>query len=188
MNSFYRPEELKKIGFKSIGENVLISKNTTIYGAEQMVVGSNVRVDDFCVLSGKINLGDYTHVAAYCCLFGGDKGITMEDFAGLSSRCAVYAVSDDYSGKAMTNPMVPIKYRNVFGKEVVLKKHTIIGSGTTILPGVTIGIGASVGSMSLVTNEIAPWGIYIGIPCRRIKERSQNILELEQAFMNEKNK
>lgn len=39
MNSFYSREELKKIGFKSYGENVLISKKASIYSPEKIEIG-----------------------------------------------------------------------------------------------------------------------------------------------------
>lgn len=183
--SFYSEEELKEIGLKSYGKNVLISRNATIYGADKINIGDNVRIDDFCILSGNITLGSYIHIAAYCGLFGGEAGIIMEDFTTLSSRCAVYGVSDDYSGAALTNPMLPDKFRNVMEGAVTIKKHSIIGTGSSILPNVTIGEGCSVGSMSLVNKSIDAWGIYVGIPCKRIKERKKDLLELEKEFLKE---
>ena len=87
--SFLSREKLMEIGFKSIGENVLLSRKASIYGPENIEIGNNVRIDDFCILSGKIKLGSYIHIAAYSALFGGEEGITMEDFTGLSSKvCA----------------------------------------------------------------------------------------------------
>jgi len=83
--SFLSREELMEIGFKSIGENVLLSSKASIYGPENIEIGNNVRIDDFCILSGKIKLGSYIHIAAYSALFGGEESITMEDFTGLSS-------------------------------------------------------------------------------------------------------
>ena len=184
MNSFYSEEELKEIGFKSIGTNVLISKKCSIYGAQNISIGSNVRIDDFCILSGKIQIGNYVHIAAGVMLFGGDYAIILEDFVGISSRCAVYAASDDYSGEALTNPTTPDKYRNVTGGTVIFKRHAIIGAGSTILPNIIVGEGASVGSMSLVNKSIEGWGIYVGIPCRRVKDRSKHLLELEKEFLS----
>ena len=48
---FYSREQLEKIGFKSLGENVLISDKTSIYSPENISIGNNVRIDDFSVLS-----------------------------------------------------------------------------------------------------------------------------------------
>lgn len=188
MNSFYTEQELKELGFQSIGKEVLISRKASIYGAASMKIGNNVRVDDFCILSGKITIGNFVHIAAATMLFAGDEGIRLDDFCGISSRCAVYAASDDYSGMALTNPTVPDKYRNVTGGTVVLKKHSLIGSGCTILPNVTIGEGTSVGSMSLIGKSLDDWGVYVGIPCKKIKDREKRILELEQDFLKELDK
>ena len=53
-NSFYNPEEVLQLGFKSVGENVLISRFARFYGIGNMEIGNNVRIDDFSILSGKI--------------------------------------------------------------------------------------------------------------------------------------
>lgn len=185
MNSFYSDNELREIGFQSVGTNVLISRKTSIYGAEHMTIGNDVRIDDFCILSGNLTIHNYVHIAAYCCLFGGKSGIEFCDFTGLSSRSAVYAESDDYSGMAFSNPTLPMEYREVTGGKVVFEKHALVGTGSTILPGVILHEGVSVGSMSLVTKSLDEWGIYIGIPCKRIKERQRKLLELEVNFLKE---
>lgn len=184
--SFYTTEELNKIGFKAIGKNVLISKNACIYGASQMVIGNNVRIDDFCVLSGKIELGDYIHIAVFSSVFAGNTGVIMNDFSGLSSRCTIYAESDDYSGKYLTNPTVDENFRGVVCGKVELGKHVILGAGTIILPGVSIGEGTAVGSMSLVNKSLDSWGIYAGIPCEFKKERIRNLLEVEKKFLEKR--
>ena len=185
MNSFFSNEELSQIGFHSVGENVLISRKTSIYKPECMDIGSNVRIDDFCILSGNIVIKNYVHIAAHCCLFGGISGIEFNEFTGLSSRSAVYAESDDYSGLAMSNPMIPMKYRKITNGKVIFEKHALVGTGSTILPGVVLGEGASVGSMSLVTKSLNSWGIYVGIPCKRIRDRNKNIIELEDKLFKE---
>lgn len=184
MNGFYSNEELKEIGFKSIGANALISKKCSIYGANNISIGSNVRIDDFCILSGQIEIANYVHVAAGVMLFGGKYGIVLEDFVGISSRCSVYSASDDYSGEALTNPTISDEYRNVTGGTVVFKKHALVGSGCTVLPNVVVGEGTSIGSMSLVNKSLDEWGIYVGIPCRRVKDRSKHLLELEEEMSN----
>lgn len=182
MNSFYSQEELLKIGFKSVGKNVMLSRKTSIYNAANMVLGNNVRIDDFCILSGCIIIGNNVHVAAYVALFAGQVGIELKDFSGISSRCVIYAESDDYSGHWMTNPTVSDDFRQTYGGKVTLERHVVVGTGCTILPNVTLGEGASVGSMSLVTKNLEPWGIYVGCPCVKRKDRSKRILELEKKF------
>lgn len=187
ITSFYSQEELKEIGFKKLGDNIQISRKASIYGAEHISIGNHVRIDDFCILSGNIVIGDYVHIAAYAALFGGKAGIELYDFTGLSSKVVVYASSDDYSGEAMTNPTIPDKFRKVQNEKVTLKKHVLIGTGCTILPGVTIEEGTSVGSMSLINRSLNSWGIYFGVPCKWRKERSKNLLTLEKQWKAELN-
>ena len=180
MNSFYSDEELARLGLKKFGKNVLISRKASIYGAENITVGDHVRIDDFCILSDKITLGSYIHISAYTALYGGDAGIILKDYSGISSRCAVYALSDDYSGAAMTNSAVPEEFRIVIKGPVVLERHVIVGSGSMIMPNVVIGEGAAVGSMSFVNKNLDAWGIYAGVPCKRLKERSMELLKKEE--------
>jgi galactoside O-acetyltransferase len=184
--SFYSEEELRKIGFRKMGENVKISKKASIYSPEKISIGSNVRIDDFCILTGEIEIGSYIHIAAYVGLYG-KYGIKIEDFSGLSGGVLVYSASDDYSGNYMTNPTIPQEFTNVIGGQVILQKHSIIGAGSIILPNVIIGEGAAVGAMSVVRKNLAPWKIYSGNPCRPIKSREQNILQLENQLIQNYN-
>lgn len=186
VTSFYTEEELKDMGFAHVGHDVLISRKAGIYGAKDIWIGNHVRIDDFCLLSGKITFGNYIHVAVMTCLFGGNAGIIFEDYSGISSRCAVYAASDDYSGDYMTNPTVPDKFTNVIEAEVVIGKHVDIGTGSTILPGVTIAEGCALCAMTLATKDTKPWGIYMGYQCIRVKERSRELLKFDISELEER--
>lgn len=183
MTSFYTEQELRELGLKHCGKNVLLSRKASIYGAGRISIGNNTRIDDFCVLSGNITIGSNVHIAAFCGLFAGNAGIVLNDFSGLSSCCVIYAESDDYSGEAFSNPTFPMEFRKISGGTVILGKHSVLGTGSAVLPGVTVGEGASVGSMSLVTKSLEPWGIYVGVPCKRLKDRSKNLLELEKRYL-----
>ena len=48
---------LRDMGFAHVGRNVKISDKASIYGAEEMSIGDHSRIDDFCVVSGKIEMG-----------------------------------------------------------------------------------------------------------------------------------
>lgn len=172
--------QLASIGFKSIGNNVLISDKASIYSPESISIGSNVRIDDFCILSGNIKLGNSIHISAYSALYG-KYGIEMEDFTGLSPRCTVFSATDDFSGEFMIGPMAPNELTNVIGGKVLLERFVQIGASTVILPNVIIAEGSVIGAMSLVNSSTKQWGIYAGIPSSFIKKRSQKILELFQS-------
>ena len=185
MSSFYTEDELKAIGFASVGRNVLISRKASIYYPQKINIGNNVRIDDFCILSGKITIGNYIHIAAQTLMFAGKAGIEMHDFSGTSSKVAIYAESDDYSGSYMSNPTVPDKFRSIISKKVTLERHVLVGVACVILPGVTLGEGSSFGAMSLINKSSESWSIYVGTPAKKIKERSKELLKLEDKLLSE---
>lgn len=182
MNSFYSADELKQLGLKQFGENVLISKKCSLYNATQISIGDNVRIDDFCILSGKITLGSHIHISAGAYLFAGDAGIEIADFSGLSGKCNVYAVSDDYSGSVLTNAMIDDEFRNVISQKIIFEKYVMVGAGTTILPGVILEEGVAIGAMSLVVKRAQKWKIYGGVPAKIISERKNDSIALAEKF------
>ena len=183
MLSFYSDQELKILGFKSYGSNVLISKKASIYSPDLISVGNNVRIDDFCILSGHITMGSNIHVSAYCALYG-KYGIFLDDFVTVSGKNMIYSATDDYSGEYLTNPTIPKKYTNVSGGEVILKKHSIVGAGCVLLPNITLREGTAIGAMSLVNKSTDEWSIYAGIPIHKLKDRRKDLLLLEEKFKN----
>ncbi|MCK7228293.1 acyltransferase [Enterobacter asburiae] len=178
---YYSPEDLSELGFKNLGENVLISKKTSIYNAAGITIGNNVRIDDFCILSagvGGIIIGNNIHIGVYSSIIGSGK-VELHDFSNISSKVAIYSSNDDYSGDFMTNPMVSSDFTNVTHRDVVIGKHVIIGSGSVVLPGVTLGEGVAIGALSLVKSDCKAFFIYAGSPAKCIKKRSMGLLQHE---------
>jgi galactoside O-acetyltransferase len=186
-STYLTEEDLKDFGFKSIGKNVRISSDARIYGEENISIGNNVRIDDFTVLSavnGYINIGNYVFIARNSHL-SGVLGIEMHDFSSMAANTVIYSASDDYSGDYLTAQAIPQKYTAHIGGPVFIGKHVIIGSSCTIMGPCNIGEGCSIGAMTFVQKELLPWGMYIGIPCRRLKERKKGLLSLEKQFLKE---
>ena len=185
---FYSEDDLRGFGIKSVGVNVRIARNCTISGLENISIGSNVRIDGYCSIfaggDGWLEIGSFVHIGGYAVLCCG-AGIRMEDFSGISQGVRIYCGTDDYTGKTLTNPTVPKKYLGITSGTVTLKRHVIVGSGSVILPRVTIGEGSSVGALSLVTKSLPEWGVYFGCPARRIKARSKQLLERERELLAE---
>jgi acetyltransferase-like isoleucine patch superfamily enzyme len=185
--AFMSENELVAMGFKSLGQNVKISSKASIYNPELIEIGDHSRIDDFCVISGRVVLGRNVHIAVFCNIAGGEKGVFIEDFAGVAYGSHVFSQSDDYSGASLTNPTVPARYTKVTRATVVIRRHSIVGACSVILPGVILEEGSSIGAMSMVTRSTQPWSVYFGIPARKIKDRSRDMLELEAAYLAEEN-
>jgi len=176
MNSFYSVSELSNMNFASIGNNVQISRFARFYSPEKIHIGDNVRIDDFCILSGEIILGNFIHISAYSALYG-RFGIEMEDFTGLSPRCTVFSATDDFNGDFLVGPMVSKEKSNIIGGKVLIKKYSQIGVASVLMPGIIVNEGVAVGAMSFVNKSLDEWTIYAGNPIRKIKERSKGLLK-----------
>jgi acetyltransferase-like isoleucine patch superfamily enzyme len=188
--AYLTEKQLNSVGFLRIGKDVKISEKASIYNPECIEIGNDVRIDDFCVLSsgsGGISIGSNVHIGVFCFL-AGQENIVVEDFVGISSRVSIYSSCDDFSGESLTNPTVPEKYKNVKHGKVYLGRHVVIGSGSVILPNVTIGTGAAVAALSLVTRSVPDFTIVSGISARRVGVRKRNLLELEKHFRQEMSK
>lgn len=177
MTSFYLDEELQNLGFKFVGDGCCISRNAKFYGINNISIGHNVRIDDFCILSGNVTIGSNIHIGPYVALYG-SKGIVLEDYTGISARSTIYSAMDDFNGDYLVGPIHKDKYTNVNGGEVRMNKYSQLCAHSLVFPNVTIGEGAVIGACSMVKYSVEPWGIYAGVPVRKIKERRKNMLSL----------
>ena len=179
---WYSRDELFELGFMKVDYDVHVSRKASIYNMRNSILGNHIKIDDFCFLLGNLQIGNHVHIAPYCISVGGEEGICMDDFSGLSSRGSVYASSDDYSGEYMTNPTIPSEYKKTESKRIFIGKHAIIGSTSVIMPGVTIGEGCSCGAMSFINCSTEPWSINVGVPAKKISVRKKDLLDLEQLY------
>ena len=175
MNSFYSQEELFALGFRSIGGNCKTSRKASFYSIQTISIGNNVRIDDFCILSGHITLGNNIHISAYVALYGA-KGIELEDYTGISPRSTIYSAMDDFSGDYLIGPIHPEEYTNVTGGKVLIKRYSQIGANCIVFPNLTVEEGCAIGAFSLICKSLTPWGIYYGIPAKRKKDRKKSLL------------
>jgi len=187
---FLARHQLESMGFRYLGREVKLSDKASIYNASAIAIGDFSRIDDYCVLSagsGGISIGRNVHIAVYCSLIGAER-IELQDFSGLSSRVSIYSSNDDYSGNSMTNPTVPSDYTHVTSLPVILQRHAIVGSGTIILPGVNINKGAAIAALSLIKRDCEAFGIYSGIPAKRIGTRSDGLMDQEARYLQSEKK
>lgn len=181
--AFLSEDALRAMGFAEIGRNVQISDKAAIYGAEEMRLGHNSRIDDFCVISGNVEMGRNAHFSPFCLVNGGTAGVVVGEFTGLSYGVKVFAHTDDFSGEAMIGPTVPKLYTRVRAVPVDIGRHVVIGAGSIVGSGVTIGDGAAIGAATLVLHSLEGWAIYVGTPARKLSDRKRDLLQLEQEYL-----
>ena len=165
------------------GDNVQIHRTVLFFG-ENVHIGSNVRIDCYSVITSEypLILGNNIHIGAGVHIFG-TAGVTIHDFCNISSRCSIFSTSDDYTQGYMTNPTIPNEFKRLTISPVVMEKHVIIGCGSIIMPGVTLGMGAAVGAQSFVNKDVPEFNIVGGTPIKTIGQRNKNkLLEMERLF------
>ncbi len=184
---YLEAEELAALGCRDVGRDVRVHSTCLLVGLENLSFGSHIRVDAFSSLiagDGQIRVGDHNHIAAYAFLSGAE-GIELGDFVGISAGARIYTRNDDYTGEALTGPTIPEAFLKITKGPVAIGRHVVVGAGSIVLPGCNIAEGTTVGALSLVKSSLAPWGIYAGVPVRRLRDRSRALLELERRLSEE---
>jgi len=174
---FYDENDLRKMGFKSVGIDVRVSKTAIIKHPENVTIGNHVAIDNYVVITTKATIGNYIHIASGTIIFGGSKSLLiMEDYTFISANCTIICGSDDYSGDCLIGPTIPIEYRKVTYGTIFLQKYSGVGASSTVMPNITIGEGAVTGAGAVVTKNLDAWGIYVGVPAKFIKQRKKEII------------
>jgi maltose O-acetyltransferase len=89
--------------------------------------------------------------------------VWIGDRVGIAVGVRILTADHDYS-----DPLV----RAGVGRaaSVTIEDGAWIGSGATILPGITVGRGCVVAAGAVVTKDLAPHGLYTGVPARRLRD------------------
>jgi acetyltransferase-like isoleucine patch superfamily enzyme len=157
--NFLSDEELLGLGFSAVGERVRASRKSSFYAISGSV-GSDVRIDDFCVLKGRVEIGSHVHIAAHCLVSGARGLVRLGDFSSLSARVSVYTGSDDYGSDRLSGANVPDRYTKTIAGDVQVGRSALIGAHSVVLPGVTIGDAAAIGALCVVYKDV-PAGHYL---------------------------
>jgi acetyltransferase-like isoleucine patch superfamily enzyme len=157
---------------KSCGKDVTIYPLAKIAKPEFVEIGEGTMIDDFTFINGGAStyLGRYIHIASFASIIGGGE-LVMGDYSVLATGARVITGTDTYYGRKRMSTALPLVQRNLIRGRVVMEKDVFIGANSVVHPNVTIGEGAVIGSCSLVKENVAPWSINVGCPCRKIGDR-----------------
>jgi galactoside O-acetyltransferase len=173
--------------------NPIVSPNSRIRHPEDLVIGEDSIIDDYCYFSTRVRIGRCSHVASGCSVAGGRSyQFALGDFSSLSSGVKVWCVSDDFRNDLVTiippDVEVPIKEGLITG-DVILGNYTAVGSNTVVMPANSIPDGTVIGALSFVPPrfDFEPWTVYAGVPIRMTSRRNREqvlaqVARLEQAL------
>lgn len=175
--------EIAELGLRTCGENAQIARPAILISPDRISIGSNVRIDAFCILSAGeqgIEIGDFVHLGAGVSIYGGGGRVVLHDFSGLSGKVSVYTASDDFHDGWLVGPTVPDEFRKLKHGDVVLSKFATVGCGSVLLPGISLGEGCAVGALSVIRKSVPPGQIVLGNPAVKVGMRDRDrLLALE---------
>ncbi|HPB58567.1 MAG TPA: acyltransferase [Candidatus Saccharicenans sp.] len=143
-----------------LGENVKIFAFVNLYGCS---IGDNTKIGTFVEIQKGAAIGRNCKISSHTFIC---EGVTVEDEVfighGVTFINDLYPRATTASGGLQTEDdwkVIP----------TVVKQGASIGSGATILAGVTIGEQAIVGAGSVVTRDVPPRTVVAGNPARILR-------------------
>lgn len=156
--------------FVHVGINVIVESNVTI----NTIYGGSITIGDFCELrkgcqllsyGGNIEIGNYSSINPYTMIYG-QGNITIGSYVRIAAHCVLIPSNHIFSDISK-----PIYQQGLVNKGIVVEDDVWIGCGVRILDGVVIAKGCVIGAGSVVTDSTEPYGIYVGVPAKKIKSR-----------------
>jgi acetyltransferase-like isoleucine patch superfamily enzyme len=181
--------------FRKIGKNVVFGRNITLRHPGKMTLGSDVVVDDNCILDAKgteksaITVGNGVFISAFSILTMKDGIIEIGDNTRIGSHCRLatstrlsvgqnvlvahhcYIGAESYHFERLDIP-ISQQGKNLQGG-VTIEDNVWLGAGVVVLDGVTIGRDAIVGAGAVVTEDIPEFAIAYGVPARVVRKRTE---------------
>ncbi len=185
-NFLYRPI------FSQVGKSVYIQPNVRFIGTDKIGIGDYVRIYSGTYISNKgskirfennvsidhgvdiraydkegghITIDEHTYVGPYVCMAG-------PGFIKIGKDCMVASHSSLYANNHIfADPERPFREQGVSSEGIVIEDDCWLGTGVRVLDGVTIGKGSVIGAGSVVTKDIPPYSVAVGVPARVIKSR-----------------
>jgi acetyltransferase-like isoleucine patch superfamily enzyme len=175
------------------GSNVVFGQNVTIRHPHKVRIGSNVVVDDNCLIDAKgdsnagITIGSGVFIGRNSILSCKNGDIAIADGANIGFNCEVFSASRVAIGRDtllaaycyviggdhdFSDPSAAVLAQSRHSAGVTIGAGAWLGAGAKILDGVTIGDRAIVGAGAVVREPVGDGAIAVGIPARIVGQRS----------------
>lgn len=155
-----------------IGNNVQIERFATFECHDEssvIEVGDGTIVKSFAMLSaqpgGNIRIGDNCSINPYCVLYG-HGGLTIGNNVRIATHTVIIPANHVFSDKN-----IPIKDQGLTKVGIVIGDDVWVGAGVRILDGCRIGRGAIIGAGAVVTKDVQPYSVVVGVPAKMVAHR-----------------
>ena len=148
-----------------MGKYSVVRKRTQIINCTNVTIGEHCILQDFIYIRagahGNISFGNHCMINSFCRFFG-HGGIEVGEYCQFGSGVTITTTEHNYSEKSLSETY----------KKVIIGNRVWVGTNVTILPGVTIGNNTVVGAGSVVTKDLPPNSVAVGVPAQIIKKFS----------------
>jgi acetyltransferase-like isoleucine patch superfamily enzyme/putative methionine-R-sulfoxide reductase with GAF domain len=181
--------------FERIGTSVQIDPDVKFIGADNIAIGNGVKIQSGVRLNsgqnsnisieeranidrgvdikaqgnGHIKIGENTFVGPYVCMAG--EHISIGKCCLIGSHSGIYAINHNFG-----EPTRKITEQGVSYKGIVIEDDCWLGSGVRVVDGATIGQGSVIGAGAVVTKDIHPYSVAVGVPAHVIASRRSSEL------------
>lgn len=164
-----------------LGPNCFIDDFVTIWGTDgSVILGKRVHLYRGTIIEaaqgGKVIIGENTHVQPGCNINGYVSEVRIGRKVMVSAGCAFTPYQhnlDDLSQPMSDQPLIS-------KGDIVVEDDVWLGMGVKVMDGVRIGRGAVVGANAVVTQDIPPYSVAVGVPARVIRKRGATNISTER--------
>lgn len=181
----------------SCGNNITFGRNITIRHPKKMKIGNNTVIDDYSVLDAKgearknivignnvilgrnttlsckggtISIGNNTNIGINTAIYSGSS-VKIGNNILVAAGCYIFG---DGPHRSDRTDMPIIQQGQEPSQGIVIEDGVWLGAGVKILDGVTIGHDSIIGTSAVVTTDIPPLSIALGVPARVTRQRGIN--------------
>ncbi|MBW4486462.1 MAG: acyltransferase [Trichocoleus desertorum ATA4-8-CV12] len=115
----------------------------------------------------QIEIGEHTVVNPYTCIHG-PGSITIGKDCLIASHVGIYA-----NNHIFADPNCKIREQGLTCQGIAIGDDCWLGAGVKVIDGVTIGQGSVIGAGAVVTKDIPPYSIALGVPAKVIGQRQK---------------
>ena len=164
-----------------IGDRAVLRSGTVIYAG--VVIGGDFQTGHSVVIRERTRIGDRVVVGTHSVI---DGNVVIGSNVKIQTNVYIpthTTIGDDvFIGPCVTitNDKYPLRRRDEYEpRGAIIEDSASIGANATLLPGVRIGEGSMVGAGAVVTRDVPPWSLAVGVPARvsplpgRLRERNR---------------
>ncbi len=163
------------VGDVTIGERTCICPNAQLIANDggRIVIGSDCTIMPGVIIAaygGNVVIGNRVGINPYSVLYG-HGGLHIGDNTLIACHSIIIPANHCYQ-----SPEIPIQDQGLKCKGIIIGADVWIGAGVRILDGVTVGKGVVIGAGSVVTKNLTPFGVYVGVPARKLTSRGSRTI------------